>query len=117
MLFLLLSDLEVVFIKRFFFQAEDGIRARIVTGVQTCALPIWDLSIKSALERDVRLVRFEDGTLEIALEAGARKTLIGELSKKLGDWTGRRWMVAVSAEAGRSEEARVGKGRGGGAWA
>src|SRR6266702_6474033 len=25
----------------FFFQAEDGIRARHVTGVQTCALPIW----------------------------------------------------------------------------
>src|SRR6266704_663564 len=24
----------------FFFQAEDGIRARNVTGVQTCALPI-----------------------------------------------------------------------------
>jgi DNA polymerase-3 subunit gamma/tau len=59
-----------------------------------------DLSIKSALERDVRLVRFEDGTLEIALEAGARKTLIGELSKKLTEWTGRRWMVAVSAETG-----------------
>jgi DNA polymerase-3 subunit gamma/tau len=59
-----------------------------------------DLSTKSALERDVRLVRFEDGTLEIALEAGARKTLIGELSKKLADWTGRRWMVELSAEAG-----------------
>src|SRR5437867_9657939 len=26
----------------FFFQAEDGIRARTVTGVQTCALPISD---------------------------------------------------------------------------
>src|SRR5690606_20543959 len=25
----------------FFFQAEDGIRAFHVTGVQTCALPIW----------------------------------------------------------------------------
>ena len=24
----------------FFFQAEDGIRVRLVTGVQTCALPI-----------------------------------------------------------------------------
>ena len=24
-----------------FFQAEDGIRDRLVTGVQTCALPIW----------------------------------------------------------------------------
>src|SRR3712207_426147 len=27
----------------FFFQAEDGIRYIGVTGVQTCALPIWDL--------------------------------------------------------------------------
>src|SRR6266540_6082282 len=26
----------------FFFQAEDGIRDRDVTGVQTCALPICD---------------------------------------------------------------------------
>ena len=25
----------------FFFQAEDGIRDRLVTGVQTCALPIF----------------------------------------------------------------------------
>src|SRR5207244_5045032 len=27
----------------FFFQAEDGIRDDLVTGVQTCALPIWCL--------------------------------------------------------------------------
>jgi len=59
-----------------------------------------DLNTKTALERDIRLVRFEDGTLEIALEPSAAKTLVGELSKKLNDWTGRRWMVAVSAEAG-----------------
>src|SRR5438876_8119082 len=26
----------------FFFQAEDGIRDGRVTGVQTCALPIWE---------------------------------------------------------------------------
>ena len=60
-----------------------------------------DIGIKSALERDVRLVRFEDGQLEIALEASAPKSLTGELSKKLSDWTGRRWMVIVSAEAGQ----------------
>src|SRR5207249_4521048 len=29
-----------VFFDPFFFQAEDGIRGRNVTGVQTCALPI-----------------------------------------------------------------------------
>src|SRR5438445_11652903 len=30
----------------FFFQAEDGIRDIGVTGVQTCALPIWPLADK-----------------------------------------------------------------------
>src|SRR3712207_6901885 len=29
----------------FFFQAEDGIRDIGVTGVQTCALPIWTGSV------------------------------------------------------------------------
>src|SRR5205823_7866068 len=31
----------VCFVYFFFFQAEDGIRDKLVTGVQTCALPIW----------------------------------------------------------------------------
>jgi DNA polymerase-3 subunit gamma/tau len=59
-----------------------------------------DLAIKAALERDVRLVRCEDGRLEIAIEPGATKSLVGELSRKLAHWTGRRWMVVVSAEPG-----------------
>jgi DNA polymerase III subunit gamma/tau len=59
-----------------------------------------DLVMKTALERDVRLVRFEEGTLEIALENGASKTLVNDLACKLGEWTGRRWMVIVSAEPG-----------------
>ncbi|HEY7972627.1 MAG TPA: DNA polymerase III subunit gamma/tau, partial [Xanthobacteraceae bacterium] len=43
----------------------------------------------------------EDGRLEIALEPSASKALVGELGRKLSDWTGRRWMVVVSAEAGQ----------------
>src|SRR5207249_8066237 len=34
----------------FFFQAEDGIRDRNVTGVQTCALPISDSARARARE-------------------------------------------------------------------
>src|SRR5712691_4282488 len=59
-----------------------------------------DLATRTALERDVRLVRFEDGKLEIALEAGAPKSLVHELSRKLAEWTGRRWLVVVSAAGG-----------------
>jgi DNA polymerase-3 subunit gamma/tau len=59
-----------------------------------------DLQLKATLERDVRLVRFEDGKLEIALEPSASRALIGDLGRRLAALTGRRWMVAVSAEAG-----------------
>ena len=59
-----------------------------------------DLPTRTALERDVRLVRFEDGRLELALEAGASKTLVNDLSRKLSDWTGRPWMIVLSADAG-----------------
>jgi DNA polymerase-3 subunit gamma/tau len=59
-----------------------------------------DIAIKAALERDVRLVRCEDGRLELALEKSAPRTLINDLSRKLQQWTGKRWMVIVSAEQG-----------------
>jgi DNA polymerase-3 subunit gamma/tau len=59
-----------------------------------------DLPLKTLLERDVRLVHFEDGKLEVALEPSASKALIGDLARKLTALTGRRWMVVVSAEAG-----------------
>src|SRR2546430_12615538 len=39
-------DTSVVFICFFFFQAEDGIRDLTVTGVQTCALPIFADSVE-----------------------------------------------------------------------
>ena len=60
-----------------------------------------DVLTKGALETDVRLVRFEDGRLEIALERHAQRTLVTDLSRKLEEWTGRRWTVVVSNEAGQ----------------
>jgi DNA polymerase III subunit gamma/tau len=60
-----------------------------------------DLGVKTALERDVRLVRCEDGRLEIKLEKSASNTLVNDLARKLSQWTNRRWMVVVSAEEGQ----------------
>jgi DNA polymerase-3 subunit gamma/tau len=60
-----------------------------------------DLLTKAALEADVRLVRIEDGRLEVALERSAARTLINDLSRKLEQWTGRRWTVVVSNEDGQ----------------
>ena len=60
-----------------------------------------DLQIKSALESDMRLVRMEDGRLEVALERSAARSVVNDLSRKLEFWTGRRWTVIVSNEAGQ----------------
>src|SRR5262245_32244075 len=57
-----------------------------------------DLSVKASLERDVRLVRCEDGRLDVALEPSAVKTLVNDLANKFSRWTGRRWVVVVSRE-------------------
>ena len=59
-----------------------------------------DIAAKMALERDVRLVRCEDGQLEIALEPRAPKTLVHDLQRKITGWTGKRWIVVVSKEEG-----------------
>jgi DNA polymerase-3 subunit gamma/tau len=60
-----------------------------------------DILTKQALESDMGLVRFEDGRLEVALERNAARGLVNDLSRKLEQWTGRRWTVIVSNEAGQ----------------
>ncbi len=76
---------------------------RITTFPQLVALAgeKRDLMTKAALEADMRLVRFEDGRLEVALERHAQRSLVSDLSRKLEQWTGRRWTVIVSNETGQ----------------
>ena len=84
-------------------QTESAPVLRITTFPQLVALAgeKRDILTKTALESDMRLVRFEDGRLEVALERNAARGLVNDLSRKLELWTGRRWTVVVSNEAGQ----------------
>lgn len=60
-----------------------------------------DITLKIALERDVRPVRFEPGRIEFALAEGGSRTLANDLSRRLKEWTNQTWIVAVvNAEGG-----------------
>src|SRR5690554_7325876 len=79
----------------FFFQAEDGIRDADVTGVQTCALPIFIAEYG------------QDGTGVNVITADSGSQLIDEE-------TGSRFLILENGARfdgtpGRSEERRVGK--------
>src|SRR5688572_32550265 len=86
----------------FFFQAEDGIRDLTVTGVQTCALPIYP-----AIDRVGHHVEDRARVSGAAREEGERDRR--ELRRAEG--LRRREVGALRAgrRALRSEERRVGK--------
>src|SRR5256885_9441488 len=83
----------------FFFQAEDGIRDYKVTGVQTCALPIWNgHRLPEVGGRGVQVVRGQRDHPGEVLRTADHPAVPGRVEdpgSRLGD--------------PRSEERRVGK--------
>jgi DNA polymerase-3 subunit gamma/tau len=61
-----------------------------------------DMQFKIMVKNCVRLVSIRPGRLEINLTDNAPKTLLADLSQRLSDWTGIRWMVSLSREQGRA---------------
>src|SRR2546429_2075254 len=43
----------IMYVLFFFFQAEDGIRDVAVTGVQTCALPIYEVEVVLLIQQEL----------------------------------------------------------------
>jgi DNA polymerase-3 subunit gamma/tau len=51
--------------------------------------------LKVQIENNMRLVRLEPGVIEFTPTPAAPRTLAGDLSQKLKDWTGVRWSVSI----------------------
>jgi DNA polymerase III subunit gamma/tau len=59
-----------------------------------------DLILRSNLVRHVHLVHFEPGRIEFRPGPQAPANLANRLGQRLTEWTGRRWIVSISGEAG-----------------
>src|SRR5690349_24072207 len=64
----------------FFFQAEDGIRDLYVTGVQTCALPIFrDAEVEHLGDLELALAGDEDvPRLQVAMDDRSEERRVGK---------------------------------------
>ena len=58
-----------------------------------------DIQLVQSLEREVRLARFDEGSIAFTPVEGAEPGLAQTLSRRLQEWTGERWMVALVAGA------------------
>src|SRR5206468_9748174 len=88
----------------FFFQAEHSIRSLIVTGVQTCALPIFytvATHSQSSHQHAILVKRQAAGKEDHSILIGIRRL------RTLG--TGVSYIERKQVEKWRSEERRVGK--------
>src|SRR5699024_12062850 len=88
----------------FFFQAEDGIRDRNVTGVQTCALPICKICNDPDITLNEEIYQSElrtgDINRSLAYYLKAKEVLTNDVTLSLGTYF---------KQCLRSEERRVGK--------
>src|SRR5205823_10522287 len=92
-----------------FFQAEDGIRDKLVTGVQTCALPIYDIAafaIEILDPFDVLVDKTAPGDLVGGHLLRHTRVQVGRLLAVQQHFLDLR---ASQNPAQRSEERRVGK--------
>ena len=59
-----------------------------------------ELELKYDLERNVKLVSFEKGKIDISFNEKLNKNFIKILSEKLLNWTGERWVISLSKKEG-----------------
>ena len=58
------------------------------------------MELKYELEKNVNLVKFESGRLEISFNDNLNKDFVKNLSKKLLEWTNQRWIISFSKDRG-----------------
>src|SRR5699024_11622973 len=64
----------------FFFQAEDGIRDRNVTGVQTCALPIYLITVYPLDKESIIEAANKTGKILLITEDNLEGCIMSEVS-------------------------------------
>ena len=59
-----------------------------------------DVELRYDLERNVKLIKFEEGKIDINFNEKLNKNFIKKLSQNLLKWTDKRWIITLSKETG-----------------
>ena len=66
-----------------------------------------EIYLKYDLENNVNLIQFSERKIDISFNENLDKNFVRNLSEKLLEWTGRRWVITLSKEKGQRTFAEV----------
>ncbi|WP_185984721.1 DNA polymerase III subunit gamma/tau [Aureimonas mangrovi] len=81
-------------------QVEESDLPTSLAGLEALANEKRDSLMRARIRRYLRLASIEPGRIEAALADGAPATFANDLSRKLHDWTGRRYVVSLVSQGG-----------------
>ena len=81
---------------------ENSIKVKIKTfeDIVKLANKENEIELKYDLERNVKLVSFRNGTIDISFNEKLNKNFIKILTEKLYSWTGERWIISLNKKIG-----------------
>ena len=60
-----------------------------------------EMELKYDLEKNVNLIKFSDGKIDISFNDNLAKNFVKNLSQKLLEWTGKRWLITLTKAPGQ----------------
>ena len=60
-----------------------------------------EIQLKYDLENNVNLIKFSEGKIDISFNENLDKNFVRNLSKKLLEWTGARWVITLTKKKGQ----------------
>ena len=60
-----------------------------------------EIHLKYDLENNVNLIKFSEGKIDISFNENLDKNFVRNLSQKLLEWTGNRWVITLAKEVGQ----------------
>ena len=78
----------------------DKIKIESFSDLITTCVEKKEIGLKYELENNINLINFKNNNIEISINENLDKNFIKNLTSKLLDWTGERWIIMLSKKTG-----------------
>ena len=78
----------------------DKIKIESFSDLITTCVEKKEIELKYELENNINLINFNNNNIEISINENIDKNFIKNLTSKLLDWTGERWIIMLSKKTG-----------------